>query len=174
MQPRVNPAVVEMAARILQEDPAISNLQMLQRLTHHFGRGLALEIPVTRMERMVRDPALLLLRRPRSTPVQVAAPPPAEVAPTPEAEVPQAPRPRRAAPRKKRRRSASPPPPPRSMSPEVLASALLQAFQLGAEAESSADLVEAYAKLRRLQDEIERTLAEPVSARQNRPDPSSD
>jgi len=176
MQTRVDSAVVEMAARILQEDPSISNHQMLQRLAQHFGRGLALEIPITRMERMVRDPALLLLRRsgPGNPLAAAKETPPAPVAPvpSPEARAKESPPPRRT-PRKKRARRTAPKL-ERSIAPSVLESALLEAFQLGAEAESRSDLVEAYAALRRLQDRIERTLAEPAPTRQNRSAPPSE
>jgi hypothetical protein len=62
VQPSMDPAVIPAAARLLEEDPAISNLRMLQRLAHRFGPKLTQAVHVTRVERWIREPALLLIR----------------------------------------------------------------------------------------------------------------
>jgi hypothetical protein len=135
MRTKVDPVVIQAAARLLDEDPGISNPRILQRLAQLFGAEITRMIPVTRVERLVREPALLFLRHGTTNG-------PREPEPTGEGRV-QVTGPARAR-GKGRRKGASPKAGPRG---EELDAALLEAFALGAATDTAADVVEAFRKL---------------------------
>jgi hypothetical protein len=147
VQKKADPTVIRAAAALLESDPGISNLRILQRLAALLGPGVTRDIPVTRVERMVREPALLLIRMGATNGAQPASaePPPsptprAPVAPTvgESSDSPSRPR-RRARPRARPR-----------VTDEDVDAALGEAFALGATAESPQALVEAFRKLEAL------------------------
>ncbi len=181
VQKKADPAVIRAAAALLESDPGISNLRMLQRLAVRLGPGVTRDIPVTRVERMVREPALLLIRmggtngHATPSPPTPSSPPPPSASQTPPP-APQAPPP---APRDAAPGPPDPAPPARAPGGETpspgtspraapvrertltparregVDDALLEAFALGATAESPRDLVEAFRKL----EAIRRRLA---------------
>lgn len=135
MRTKVDPAVIQAAARLLNEDPGISNPRILQRLAQLFGAEITRTIPVTRVERLVREPALLFLRH--GTPNGPPGPAPRgkdRVGVTGSAK----------APAKRRRKGGSRSAEPRG---EEWDAALLEAFALGASTDTAADVVEAFRKL---------------------------
>ena len=155
-QPRLDPAVIRAAARLLEEDRGISNLRILQRLALRFGPEITRAIPVTRVERLVREPALLLLRTESVNGVARAQneskASSAEAAPT-QVKVPGAPKRtgRRNTSRKNRDRDAA-------VAREV-EDALVNAFALGAAAETSSEIVEAFRKLDGLRKKVRIAVA---------------
>ncbi|TVR65369.1 MAG: hypothetical protein EA422_04335 [Gemmatimonadales bacterium] len=54
--------VIESAARLLESHPEMSNVEILQRLALELGAEVTALIPVTRVERLVREPALNRIR----------------------------------------------------------------------------------------------------------------
>lgn len=158
-QPRLDPAIIQAAARLLEEDRGISNLRILQRLALRFGPDITQEIPVTRVERLVREPALLLLRTRSVNGVARAQNDPdaplTEAPPTP-AKAPDAPR------RTGRRsRSRKNPSQGAAAAPDVareIEDALVDAFALGAAAETPSEIVEAFRKL----DTLRKTVRDRV------------
>ncbi len=147
VQKKADPAVIRAAAALLESDPGISNLRILQRLAALLGPGVTRDIPVTRVERMVREPALLLIRMGTTNGAQPAS---AEAPPSPSPRAPVAPTVGESSDRAgHRRRPARPRARPRATDEDVDA-ALREAFALGATAESPQALVEAFRKLEAL------------------------
>lgn len=149
MRTSVDPQVIQAAARLLDQDPGISNPRILQRLARVFGSEITRAIPVTRVERLVREPALLLLRNgsangPRAPGHGRAGQGRADQGKagqgggTPE-------RPE-ASPESKARRDGRRAARDRHRR-EAVDAALLEAFTLGASTESAAEVVEAFRKL---------------------------
>ncbi len=54
--------IIRAAARLFKDNPELSNLEALKRLVGTFGPELAERIRINRFERQVRQPALRLLR----------------------------------------------------------------------------------------------------------------
>jgi hypothetical protein len=162
VQPRLDPSVIRAAARLLEEDPAISNLRMLQRLARDFGPNLAQAVPVTRVERWVREPALLLIRTGALNGEEATPPADSGVTGKPEASRAEEPGPAQASgagksPARRRKRGRD----PRVVRvARDVDEALVEAFALGAAAESPVEVVEAFRKLDVLRRKLRTRLAD--------------
>jgi hypothetical protein len=154
MKTRADPAllqaVVQAAARLLEADPEISNPRMLQRLAALLGPIVTQEIPVTRMERLVREPALRLLRDgavngdrpgPFTTNGAGVGSRPAQEGHGPSSDQ-----------GSERHRRAE------AKELQSVDQALLEAFSLGATAESIREMVEAFRKLDRVRGRVRSSL----------------
>lgn len=54
--------VIDAATRLLRSHPEISNVELLQRMALELGSQVTGQIPITRVERLVREPALNRIR----------------------------------------------------------------------------------------------------------------
>ena len=179
--------VIEAAARLLEAYPEISNVELLQRLALDQGAEVTALIPVTRVERLVREPAMNRIRLGRRE------------ARSSQGRSPEAPRSEAAPPRGRRRRRVTkaapqtdlpvtasgaplaesgtvPKPEPRAeqSAPSVQVSvpvnrlatqviqavddALLEAFTLGADSASDAEVVEHFRDLDRIRARVREAL----------------
>ncbi len=165
LQPSLDPAIIRAAARLLEEDPTISNLRMLQRLALRFGPKLTQAVHVTRVERRIREPALLLIRTGAlngepadlAEGTEVAREP--EVARKPDVSITAEanPTPSRDPGRPLGRRRK------RGRDPRVtqdVEDALIKAFALGAATETPVEIVEAFRKLDVLRRKLRTRLAD--------------
>lgn len=62
MHPSVDPEIIDAAARVLKDDPHLSGAALLQRLVADIGPRVARQVPITRVEGLVRRPALRVVR----------------------------------------------------------------------------------------------------------------
>ena len=175
--------VIEAAARLLEAYPEISNVELLQRLALDQGAEVTALIPVTRVERLVREPAMNRIRLGRRE------------ARSSQGRSPEAPGSEAAPPRGRRRRRVTkaahqtdvpvtasgapraesetvPPPPPRAEAPaasvpvnrlaaqviQAVDDALLEAFTLGADSASDAEVVEHFRDLDRIRARVREAL----------------
>ncbi|GEM_PF-3266654 len=190
----VSPAVIAAAARLLRSHPEISNVELLQRLALTVGSEVAAQVPITRVERLVREPALNRIRlEDRGLPIPSEESereiPEAEKVPatkgpsaktsgpgTPTAgshgvasrpDTPVSDAPGESAGRRRRRRpvqvspAASSPALVNRLDPELIRAvdaALLEAFTLGADSASDAEVVEHFQDLDRIRRRVRLAL----------------
>ncbi len=166
MQNPSDRAILEMTARILAEEPEISNALLLARLVAALGSEIATRFPVNRFERLVREPAM---RAMRDQQIKGRGP---EGAPRlrgrylPEGSRVHVERPRGASP------PAEDPPTDNGVGdvtragPEAwigdVDKALIAAFALGASGMSGAEVIEAFRELGSLRARVRRTLERAV------------
>lgn len=174
MHSRVDSTIIEAAATLLRDDPHLSNAALLQRLVTTVGPLVARQVPVTRVEGLVRKPALRILRaelsRERSH--TKAKPSPREEtstdAPSPGGR--DAPRrtpsdaPAQASPdsgTRSLRQNGSNARSPRRLSARVMAEvddALLEAFSLGTACQSRSEVVDGFRRLDAVRERMRRQL----------------
>ena len=153
--------IIEATARILANEPDISNLVLLQRLAGEVGAAVVSEVPVNRVRRQVREPALEFLRTGMIPPAPAEAMRSARVRKVADAGggrdgSAKAPRERERAPSGERvepktRR------PRRRLRAEV-EKAILEAFTLGLEASDRGETVEAFRQVTELQERVLRSV----------------
>lgn len=174
MHSRVDSTIIEAAAKLLRDDPHLSNAALLQRLVTTVGPLVARQVPVTRVEGLVRKPALRILRaelsRNRS---------PSKGRPSPREETPAdaPPSDGRNAPRRtpsdaparspsdsgtpNLRQNGSNARSPRGLSARVMAEvddALLEAFSLGTACQSRSEVVDGFRRLDTVRERMRRQL----------------
>lgn len=190
----VSPAVIAAAARLLRTHPEISNVELLQRLALTVGSEVASQVPITRVEKLVREPALNRIRledrglpipteeSERETPEAQKVPatkgPPAKTSGsgtpttgshgiTSRPDMPVSDTPGESAGRRRRRRpvqaspAASSPALVNRLDPELIQAvdeALLEAFTLGADSASDAEVVEHFQDLDRIRKRVRLAL----------------
>lgn len=195
MKFEVDPSTIVSAARILRDQPELSNAALLQRLAVVAGPQILQQVPVTHCQRRVRDPAMKLVRDWMANGGEPGGPgpkgEPSEAAPGSET-APESERPRgrrrgeairneatggdRGAPRKgsahrsqdpradsagRGRDEASAGAPARRASERMLRTvdeALVEAYALGADADSSTQVVSRFRELEELRRQVRKAL----------------